>query len=134
LELDVDILVPAATENQITGENADRIAAKLVIEGANGPTTPLADRILYERGVFLVPDVLANAGGVIVSYFEWVQDLQSYFWAESEVNSRMEQMLLRAYKNVRATASRENVDMRTAAYLVGVKRVAEATLLRGIYP
>lgn len=134
LELDVDILVPAATENQITSANARNVHARVLVEGANGPTTPAADRILYDRGVFLVPDVLANAGGVIVSYFEWVQDLQSYFWTEREVNERMEHMLIRSYDAVTEVADRESVDMRTAAYLIGVKRVADAIVTRGIYP
>ena len=134
LELDCDVLVPAAIENQITGENAARIQARFVIEGANGPTTPAADAILQERGIFLVPDVLANTGGVIVSYFEWVQDLQFYFWAETEVNARMEAILTQSYRDVRAKARREDIDMRLAAYLIGVQRVADATVLRGIYP
>ena len=134
LEVACDVLVPAAIENQITAENAARIKAEYIIEGANGPTTPAADAILRERGVFLVPDVLANAGGVIVSYFEWVQDLQFYFWAEGEVNSRMEAILSKAYRDVRTKARQEEIDMRLAAYLIGVQRVADATLLRGIYP
>ncbi len=134
LELDVDVLIPAAIENQITAENAARIQARFVIEGANGPTTPTADHILHERGVFLVPDVLANAGGVVVSYFEWVQDLQFFFWHEEEVNAKMEAIMVRSYRDVRTLAKRENVDMRLAAYLIGVKRVAEASALRGIYP
>jgi glutamate dehydrogenase (NAD(P)+) len=134
LELDVDILVPAATENQITTANARRVQAKMVVEGANGPTTPAADRILYDKGIFLVPDVLANAGGVIVSYFEWVQDLQSFFWREQEVNDRMEQMLTRAYAEVMNVAAKNKIDMRTAAYVIGVQRVANATMTRGIYP
>jgi glutamate dehydrogenase (NAD(P)+) len=134
LELPVDILVPAATENQITQANAGRVRARAVVEGANGPTTPVADRILCERGVLLVPDILANAGGVIVSYFEWVQDLQSFFWSEVEVNDRMKRMLLQAYDAVAAMAKAEKVNLRTAAYLIGVQRVAEATKVRGIYP
>ena len=134
LELDVDVLVPAAVENQITAENADRIRAKVVIEGANGPTTPTADHILRERGVFLVPDVLANAGGVIVSYFEWVQDLQCFFWGEDEVNAKMETIMRRAYADVRRMAQQSDIDMRLAAYLIGVKRVADAITIRGIYP
>jgi len=134
LELDVDVLVPAAIENQITAENAHRIRARIVVEGANGPTTPAADHILREQGVFLVPDVLANAGGVVVSYFEWVQDLQFFFWSEDEVNAKMEAIMVRAYKEVRGMSLRENVDMRLAAYLIAVKRVADATTLRGIYP
>jgi glutamate dehydrogenase (NAD(P)+) len=134
LELDVDILVPAAVENQITIENAARIRANIVIEGANGPTTPGADRILHERGVFLVPDILANAGGVIVSYFEWVQDLQFFFWNEEQVNAKLEDIMVHTYREVRARARQEDVDMRLAAYLIAVNRVAEAIRLRGIYP
>lgn len=134
LELDVDVLVPAAIENQITAENAGRVRARVVIEGANGPTTPAADQILRERGVFLVPDVLANAGGVVVSYFEWVQDLQFFFWHEEEVNAKMEAIMMRSYRDVHAMARREDVDMRLAAYLIGVRRVADAGLIRGIYP
>lgn len=134
LELDVDVLVPAATENQITAENAPRIKARIIIEGANGPTTPAADKILRDKGVYLVPDVLANAGGVVVSYFEWVQDLQQFFWYEDEVNRKMEAIMVKSYRDVRAMAKREEVDMRLAAYLIGVKRVADATMIRGIYP
>ena len=134
LELPVDVLVPAAVENQITAENAGRIRAKVVIEGANGPTTPTADAILRHNDVFLVPDVLANAGGVVVSYFEWVQDLQFFFWQETEVNARMEAIMTRAYKEVADKAKSESLDMRLAAYLIGVRRVADATALRGIYP
>jgi len=134
LELDVDILVPAALENQITSSNAKRIHARLVVEGANGPTTPAADQILYDKGIVLVPDILANAGGVVVSYFEWVQDLQSLFWAEDEVNKRMEHMMMEAYKNVISVAERDRVSLRLAAYVLGVQRVAEASTMRGIYP
>jgi glutamate dehydrogenase (NAD(P)+) len=134
LELDVDVLVPAATENQITAENAHRIRARFLVEGANGPTSPAADRILQQRGVFLIPDVLANGGGVVVSYFEWVQDLQFFFWHEKEVNQKLEDIMTRAYREVREMARQQEVDMRLAAYLIGVKRVADATLLRGIYP
>lgn len=134
LELDVDILVPAAMENQITSANAKRLQTRLVVEGANGPTTPAADQILYDRGIVLVPDILANAGGVVVSYFEWVQDLQSFFWEENEVNKRMEHMMLDAYKQVMEVAERDKVSLRLAAYVLGVQRVAEATTMRGIYP
>ena len=134
LELDVDVLVPAAIENQITAENAPRIKAPIIVEGANGPTTPAADTILREKGVFLVPDVLANAGGVIVSYFEWVQDLQFFFWHEDEVNRKMEDILVRAYDQVREMARSRKVDMRLAAHLIAVKRVADAITIRGIYP
>ena len=134
LELPVDVLVPAAIENQITAENANRILAKIIIEGANGPTTPEADAILQEAGVFLVPDVLANAGGVIVSYFEWVQDLQFLFWTEAEVNAKMEAILTRSYAEVREMAKTNGIEMRLAAYLIGVRRVADASTIRGIYP
>jgi glutamate dehydrogenase (NAD(P)+) len=134
LELPCDFLVPAALGNQITSQNAARIRARVIIEGANGPTTPEADRILNEAGVFLVPDILANAGGVIVSYFEWVQDLQSFFWSEDEVNQRLERILIDAFDEVVRTAKTRKVDMRTAAYIIGVGRVADAIITRGIYP
>lgn len=134
LELPVDLLIPAAIENQITAENAGRIRAKMVIEGANGPTTPDADVILRDRGIILIPDVLANAGGVVVSYFEWVQDLQFFFWQEAEVIAKMEAILIRSYAEVSKMAQTQGIDMRLAAYLIGVKRVADATTIRGIYP
>ncbi len=134
LELPVDILVPAATDRQITAANADRIQAKMVVEGANGPTTPEADQILYEKGILVLPDVLANAGGVIVSYFEWVQDLQAFFWSEDEVNGRLEQIMGRAFQEVWDAAERYRTNLRMGAYAVGVSRVAEATRIRGIYP
>jgi glutamate dehydrogenase (NAD(P)+) len=132
-ELDVDILVPAALENQITEENAGRIKAKLVIEGANGPTTPEGNNLLHQRGVFVVPDILANAGGVTTSYFEWVQDRHGYFWNESEVNTRLEAKMVEAFDAVRFTALKYNVDMRTAAYIVAINRVATVTKMRGMY-
>jgi len=134
LELPCDILVPAAMESQITEKNAVKVQAKAIIEGANGPTTPEADPILRQRGIMVVPDILANAGGVMVSYFEWVQDTQSLFWEEAEVNRRMEKGLVRAFNDVYALSQREETEMRTAAYMLGVQRVAEAITTRGIYP
>jgi len=134
LELPCDFLVPAAIEGQITGDNAGRIHAKIVVEGANGPTTPEADEILEERGVLVVPDILANAGGVTVSYFEWVQDLQSLFWSEEEINQRLERIMVQAFNGVVALARERDVELRTAALIYAVKRVADALLTRGIYP
>ncbi len=134
LELPCDILVPAAMEGQITAENAPRIKARMIVEGANGPITPEADEILSERKVFIVPDVLANAGGVIVSYFEWVQDLQSFFWSEEEINERLERILVRSYRDVLAVSQEKKIEMRTGALVRAVGRVADALLTRGIYP
>jgi glutamate dehydrogenase (NAD(P)+) len=134
LELDVDVLVPAALENQITAANAGRIKASLIVEGANGPTTPDADAILEKRGIHVVPDILANAGGVTVSYFEWVQDIQSFFWEEGEINQRLERVMRRGFDQVLAQAKAHDVSWRMGAYLVAVKRVADATAVRGIYP
>jgi glutamate dehydrogenase (NAD(P)+) len=133
LELKVDILIPAALENQITEENAPKIKPKILAEAANGPTTPDADPILHENGVYLIPDILANAGGVTVSYFEWVQDLANYFWTEEEVNQKLETIMRRSFKDVAALAEKHRVHNRTAAYMLGVGRVAEATKLRGLY-
>jgi len=134
LELECDILIPAALGNQITESNAPRVKAKIVAEGANGPTTPDADNILYDRDIFVIPDILANAGGVTVSYFEWVQDLQEFFWSEEEVNSRLQNIICGSFEEVFKTHQKEDVDMRTAAYLLAVDRVAEAVRVRGIYP
>ncbi len=134
LELQCDIFVPAALENQITGKNASKIKAKVVAEGANGPTTPEADRILHDKGVFLIPDILANAGGVTVSYFEWVQDLQSFFWTESEINGRLKRIMDESFAGVWNIAQEKKVDMRTAAYFLAISRVAEAERVRGVYP
>jgi glutamate dehydrogenase (NAD(P)+) len=134
LELDCDILIPAALENQITEENAPRVRTRVLAEGANGPVTPAADRIIYEKNIFLIPDVLCNAGGVTVSYFEWVQDLQGFFWDEAQVNQQLERIMKRAFQEVNETAIREKTDRRTAAYMLAVKRVAEATKVRGLFP
>ncbi len=134
LELECDVLVPAALHGVITAKNADRIKARIIVEAANGPVTPDADEILDDKGVLVVPDILANAGGVMVSYFEWVQDLQSFFWEEEEVNQKLEKAMRRSYQHVAQTAEQNKVNMRMGAYIIGVKRVAEATTIRGIYP
>ncbi|HEX8684555.1 MAG TPA: Glu/Leu/Phe/Val dehydrogenase [Ardenticatenaceae bacterium] len=134
LALECDVLIPAALENQLTKTNANDIKAKLIVEGANGPTTLEADRILVDKGVTIVPDILANAGGVTVSYFEWVQGLQSFFWSEKEIFARLERIMTSAFEDCWQMAERKKVDMRTAASILAIDRVAEATLLRGIYP
>ena len=132
--LPVDILVPAAIQNVITVENAPDIKAKIIIEGANNPTMLAADDMLRERGVFIVPDILANAGGVTVSYFEWVQDVQKYFWTENETVARLREIMTRAFDDVHSIATNEGVDMRTAALIKGIRKVADAKLVRGIFP
>ena len=134
LTLDVDVLIPAAIENQITAKNADRVRAGVIVEGANGPTTFEADQLLNERGIVVVPDILANAGGVIVSYFEWVQDLQSYFWEIDEVRKQLGTVMRRAFAEVWTRAEERGVDMRSAAYLLAVERVADAIQQRGLFP
>jgi glutamate dehydrogenase (NAD(P)+) len=134
LELECEVLVPAALEGVITVENAPRIKARIIAEAANGPTTPGADKLLYENGVFMVPDILANAGGVTVSYFEWVQDLQSHFWSEDDVNAKLEDVMVKSFTEVLGCAEKHKVDMRSAAYILAVGRVAKAMEIRGLYP
>jgi glutamate dehydrogenase (NAD(P)+) len=133
LEIECDVLAPCATENQITSENADRLKCKILAEGANGPTTPKADKILHDKGVFVIPDILANAGGVTVSYFEWVQDRMGYFWQEQEVNSRLEDKMVASFNELCRYATKHDVDTRTAAYMMAIDRVAYDTRMRGIY-
>ncbi len=134
LALPADILAPCALENQITADNAGAVKAKIIVEGANGPTTPEADEILAKAGVVVVPDILANAGGVTVSYFEWVQDLQANFWDEEDVNRSLDRLMMRAFHDVTDVAAREKCDLRTAAQILAISRVAKAATLRGIYP
>jgi len=134
LTLPCDLLVPAAYENQITALNAPQIKARMIAEGANGPTTPEADAILRDRGIPVIPDILCNAGGVTVSYFEWVQDLQEFFWDEDEINGKLKRIMTRAFDAIEEVQDQHHSDMRTAAYIVGVQRVAEAIQTRGIYP
>lgn len=133
LELECDVLVPAATENQITSSNAERLKCKVLAEGANGPTTAAADEILYEKGIFVIPDILANAGGVTVSYFEWVQDRMGYFWREDVVNERLRDTMVASFNDLCRYADAHAVDTRTAAYMLAIDRVAYDTRMRGIY-
>jgi glutamate dehydrogenase (NAD(P)+) len=134
LEIDCDVLVPAAVEGVISVKNADRIKARVICEAANGPITFEGDKILCDRGVFVVPDILANSGGVTVSYFEWVQDIQAYFWSEEDVNERLRQIMERAFVEVYELAESKGLTMRQAAHCIGVGRVAEAHLTRGLFP
>lgn len=133
-ELPCDVLVPGAVEGQITADNAGRVRARLIVEAANGPTTPGGDAVLAERGIKVVPDILANAGGVIVSYFEWVQGLQQFFWTEEEVNANLDRIMVRSFEAVEQIATSRSVDLRTAALIKAIDRVAQAVLIRGIYP
>jgi glutamate dehydrogenase (NAD(P)+) len=134
LETKADILIPAALENQITTKNADKIQARIIGEAANGPTVPAADTILFQKKIIVLPDILANAGGVTVSYFEWAQDIQGYYWPLAEVNQRLEQVMVRSYNDVHKIATERKVHNRTAAYVLAIQRVADAIRIRGIYP
>jgi len=133
-EIECDVLIPAALGNQITDDNAQNINAKIIAEAANGPTTPEADRILYDKGIMVIPDILANAGGVTVSYFEWVQGLQSFFWSERDVNCKLRDIMIKAFNEVYTTSQEHEVDMRTGAYILAVKNVSEAIKIRGLFP
>jgi glutamate dehydrogenase (NAD(P)+) len=134
LQTECDILVPAAIENQITEGNAGTLRCRMIIEGANGPTTPAADAVLKQKDIYLVPDILANAGGIVVSYFEWVQNLQELLWSEDEIYQRLRKILFRAFDEVTALSEKHRVDMRTAATILGIGRIVEAARLRGIFP
>ncbi len=134
LTLKCDVLIPAALENVITLNNVEQMKAKMIAEAANGPTTPHADEVLARIGITVLPDILANAGGVTVSYFEWVQDLQSFFWPVSEVNAKLEHVMRRAFLEVQESSRKHRTHMRTGAYILAVGRVAEATLVRGLLP
>jgi glutamate dehydrogenase/leucine dehydrogenase len=134
LTLKCDILIPAALENVITLHNADQIKAKIIAEAANGPTTPHADEVLARKGIFMLPDILANAGGVTVSYFEWSQNLQGTAWGEQEVNAKLERVMKRAFSDVYETSRKYRTHMRAGAYVLAVGRVADATLVRGLFP
>jgi glutamate dehydrogenase (NAD(P)+) len=133
LEVDCDVLCPCAVENQITSKNVDRVKARLIVEGANGPTTPQADKVLEQRGIVVVPDILANAGGVTCSYFEWVQDRMGFFWTEEEVNTRLEATLVTAFAEVHAAAKKHNVSLRRGAYILALDRVAQVYKQRGLF-
>ncbi len=132
--MDCDVLIPASIEGQITRYTADNVKAEILVEGANGPTTPEADRILSDRSVFVIPDILANSGGVVISYFEWVQDLQFYFWKENEIQQRLKEIMADIFNSVLSMSREKKIDMRTAAWILGISRIAEAQKIRGLYP
>jgi glutamate dehydrogenase (NAD(P)+) len=134
LTIDCDVLIPASIEGQITRYNADKVKARMIVEGANGPTTPEADRILCDRGVSVIPDILANSGGVVISYFEWVQDLQFYFWKENEIQQRLKAIMTDIFSSVLSMSQEKKIDMRMAAWILGISRISEAQELRGLYP
>ena len=134
LTLECDVLIAAAVENQITSQNADKVKAKIVAEGANGPTTPEADEILNQKDIFIIPDILCNAGGVTVSYLEWVQDLQAFFWPVEEINRKLQYLMAKAFENVIAAAKQFRVSNREAAQILAIQRISDAILIRGIYP
>ena len=134
LTLDCDVLIPASIEGQITRYNADNVKAGIIVEGANGPTTPEADKILCDRGVCVIPDILANSGGVVISYFEWVQDLQFYFWKENEIQQRLKEIMADIFNSVLSMSQEKKIDMRMAAWMLGISRISEAQKLRGLYP
>ena len=134
LTLKCDVLIAAAVENQITSHNADQVKAKIIAEGANGPTTPEADEILNARGIYIIPDILCNAGGVTVSYLEWVQDLQSFFWPVEEINRKLQNLMLNAFESVMECARHYNVPNREAAQILAIQRISDALIIRGIYP
>jgi glutamate dehydrogenase (NAD(P)+) len=134
LQIDCDLLIPAALENQLDERNADKVRARIIVEAANGPTTPAADAVFNDRGIFVVPDILANAGGVTVSYFEWVQDIQAHFWKETDVNENLRTIMTDAFNNVLRTAETNRTDMRTAALILAIGRVARAMEIRGLWP
>ena len=131
---DVDVFVPAALENQITTDNAEKVEAEIIVEGANGPITKKADNIINEKGIHVVPDILANSGGVVVSYFEWVQGIQSFFWDEDEVNKHLKRIMLGSFSEVWDMSKKENISMREAAFTNGVSKISKALELRGIFP